>query len=915
MPNFELHADYDKDGVVSLSASEYGQRRHPSGAILIPNLDIENRRLTARPVSGPLPRLDFENNRRVRVDDDRYLLVIKVIQIPAGVSQVYLRCSAFVASRIEIFTDRGQALSRRPGFNDHFRLPAFNRIGQYPFKIIVKNIPGGVFDRHNSLSRRYIANRSDESRFELCIISYSTAGRATIYDDGRFSIAPFLLMDTILPVRKLYISTLPENTATVQEVRGLTSQWRVPLIEVANRQTHDVWHQDQYQHSFIQGAQQNLQELILHLPRMRNNTFSFSSRQPNLASFVNHYFPSDDVGIYTDLWRRQFAVNARNGQSYFVRFTDTNLLNDHLELVTSLYTKINEYGYAADINWHTINFFSWYERRAHLSTSIQTLRNTINRTASRRGSHLSRSRATTMMNYINRKHREINRYSRFSAPAGLSVLIDGQWAPIDRNTVEDLFKKIDAIHSSSNYGGNIESSPPVAGAQLGKIILGNKTNQAGEEFVDRDILKVFAFQRKQPIVEIDTTWLDVGHVDEVISVIPIRPGDSQFCFFNASPRVAMTLCQKAIDKYIAGLPPNHVLRTRPQRFYRTTLDSRIMSSGTSPVTRLFRGHAWLQGENMDVPQAYSNIARQYQGITSRNPFPQNNNASNLGINPEPGERKYPSDLSVLDLLTAEKDDLNQSCNRFIDSNFVQSVRTKIGREFSGKRIFEIPVLFDRIQSVSQWRANPEDFKATALSPDMANLQYVNGKLLIPRPYGPRMNFQDAIEIVQETLRDHAMREVMPRVSRALIARHRLDRGVYWVEKYDPVEWVENGVTYRFGGLRNRNDVIELFKDSFPGATARELERQIILPNAGNFNRAGVLRRPISQFRITDQMADLFELITVAISETAQVEPHFVDTWFYHVRYGQVHCGTNALRETRSAARLPKFWRVPDARLR
>ena len=54
-------------------------------------------------------------------------------------------------------------------------------------------------------------------------------------------------------------------------------------------------------------------------------------------------------------------------------------------------------------------------------------------------------------------------------------------------------------------------------------------------------------------------------------------------------------------------------------------------------------------------------------------------------------------------------------------------------------------------TTSDWNANREEYKVSAFSPDMANLQYVNGHLLIPRPYGPRMLTADAIQIVRETL--------------------------------------------------------------------------------------------------------------------------------------------------------------------
>ncbi len=908
MPNFELHADYDKDGIVSMSAQEYSLRSSRYGAILVPNLDIENRRLPTRPSAGPLRNRDFINNRSIRNDDDRYNIIIKVTQPLQANTDIFLRCSRFVAERIILFDAQGHVVARRPGFNDCFILPQLNQAGNYHFKIIVRSIPGGAFDRITTLSLNYTAGRVNESLFNLEIVSFGRGARMVIHDIGKFSIAPFLLMDSILPVKKLYITRSDWNTATLTEVRALSRAWGIPLIEVPSRMTdHDIWHQDQYQHSFIQGAQNNTQELILHLPRMRMNTFSFSARQQNLASFVNNYFASDDIGLFTELWTRNFEVQSTTGRTELLNFLETNNLINNLELVDDLLDLINDWGDEASAAWQEISYTSWYDRRVNLRRCIQRLVTTMN--ASLR---MRRSRVRNIRDTIDQKEIEINRYSRYTIGAGLSININNTWVPLSRATTTSLFAKIDQLHDSANYGGNIESTPPITGAPLGKIIIGNITRPNGAEFVDRDLLKILAFQRKQPIVEINTTWLRVGHVDEVISVVPVMPGDTHFSFFNASPRVAMTLLQKAATKYISGLPANHILQTRPERFYRTTLDSRLMMAGNHPVTRMFRGHAWYQDESIeDLPKAFVHLAFEYQGINAHNGIPLADNASNIGINIENGRGLYPADISVLDMMHAEKDRNNQSCNQFIDRTFVQNVRNQINGQFTGKKIFEIPVLFDRVRSTQAWGRNHDSFQVSSISPDMANLQYVNGKLLIPRPYGPRMRYQDAIEIIRETLREFNMPETVARVSRNLIARYQLNRGIYWVEKCNPISWNVNGTRFTYGGIKNQADVIQLFKDSFPGATPRQLQQHIINPNSRSFNGAGILRQNINRFVIVDEMVDLFELFTIAVCEQANVQPHFVDTWYYHVLEGQVHCGTNVLRDTRRAHRLPKFWNTPD----
>lgn len=54
------------------------------------------------------------------------------------------------------------------------------------------------------------------------------------------------------------------------------------------------------------------------------------------------------------------------------------------------------------------------------------------------------------------------------------------------------------------------------------------------------------------------------------------------------------------------------------------------------------------------------------------------------------------------------------------------------------------------------------------------------------------------------------------------------------------------------------------------------------------------------------MVDLFELWMVEIADERGVRIHFVDTWFYHLRDGQAHCGTNVLRSTAPGGRPPAY---------
>ncbi len=919
MPNFELHADYNRDGIINLNSAEYNLRNQLPGAILIPNLDIERRRLSSRPSAGPLPALDFTRFQSLQIDDDSYNLVIKVIQPLPSAQTCYLRCHRIFQARINIYDTAGHRLTTRPGFDNYFVLPPLDQTREYRFIINIKTIPGGLFDRTSSVNTNFNNRYIDESRFLLALVSISSIGVDMVHDTGQFTIAPFLLMDSNLPVRKLYISNASWNTPTTTEVRDTVRPWSLPLIEVPVSLTdNDVWHQDQFQHAYLQGAGQNMQELIVHLPRMRTNNFSFQSRSRNLASFVNNYFPSDDIGIFTEFWNRNFEVRTVSGSPFLLNFRDTKELNANLYEVINLINKINTEASGLSRTWVKYIVTNWYDCRLDILDLINRYARFVDRLIASRPSPVTQAVGSRMIRRIRNRYTIINRTSRIILGRGIEIIIGTSRGILDRTNINKIFAKYTQIHSSSNYGGNIESTPPVANAPLGKIIIGSTTLRNGSEFMDPDLLKLFSYQRKQPIIEINTTWLRVGHVDEVVSIIPVRPASTNFSVFNASPRIALLLLQNIATLYISGLPANHPLRTTRNRFFRNTLDSRITMSGNHPVTRMFRGHAWEQNDNTsDLPKIFIQLALAYQGITVIGDQPAAGNASNIGLVPDEDDVLYPADISVLDALYAEEDDNNLSCNEFIDRTFVAPIRNQLQRDLPGKNIYQIPVLFDRVHTTSDWNANREEYKVSAFSPDMANLQYVNGHLLIPRPYGPRMLTADAIQIVRETLISVGLSSAARRIGQTLIARYALHRGIYWVEKCEQLELTDDrgNVIGRYGGIKTQDDVIELFKDSFPSATPAQLRQQIINPNIRNFSRARILRNRVNRFVIIDQMIDIFELYTSAICEEAQVTPHFIDTWSYHVGEGQIHCGTNVLRNTRARTGLPDFWNVRDHRFR
>jgi hypothetical protein len=95
-----------------------------------------------------------------------------------------------------------------------------------------------------------------------------------------------------------------------------------------------------------------------------------------------------------------------------------------------------------------------------------------------------------------------------------------------------------------NSGGNIECTPPFTkgGKKFpwGRIYFG--PGRLADRF-DAEVKEIFKKQLVQDPIEIDTSFLTVGHVDEIISFVP-APGDKGFKLVLASPELAFDILNK-----------------------------------------------------------------------------------------------------------------------------------------------------------------------------------------------------------------------------------------------------------------------------------------------------------------------------------------------------------------------------------
>lgn len=118
---------------------------------------------------------------------------------------------------------------------------------------------------------------------------------------------------------------------------------------------------------------------------------------------------------------------------------------------------------------------------------------------------------------------------------GASVMGDAQWrrdfllgaAPVARDIGHYRMPRPTGW-DSGDYGGNIEMLPPTTNHPLGRICYGSRISDFKRQF--------FESQEVQPPFEVDTEWLAVGHVDEMISFWKGAP----LTVILASPRLAYT---------------------------------------------------------------------------------------------------------------------------------------------------------------------------------------------------------------------------------------------------------------------------------------------------------------------------------------------------------------------------------------
>jgi hypothetical protein len=420
-----------------------------------------------------------------------------------------------------------------------------------------------------------------------------------------------------------------------------------------------------------------------------------------------------------------------------------------------------------------------------------------------------------------------------------------------------------------DFGGNLEVSPPIpdktegikegaAGpevkahrrAPFGKIILGDSKDRPCQPEFRRFLIG----QKVQPVLPLDTSWLAVGHVDEFMTFI----------------------------------------RSQDARGFKVPFASiRAMNA--------------LVREILTVDRATTIHAGCYEKV-------------------EPRKFEYAEAIlsEFFDNLLIENNLLSVEKVRPIQ------FRVQAGLNLNEEDILPIPMLFKTVTDP----IDPDKTQFVANTVGTVNMLVVDNVLLVPRPFGPRMTPEDAEKVLKKTFESlfgkkapeirlpspndmhfwvrpgeslHAVAMYFARPNVPPVAATGVRRQI--IERLK--EWSRNN----FDPSDPAADLTDLGPEVIEAV--RKMRRAILDANIGSGVTPAVggilenLDAKTGRFdewmrlRIPVDTVDVMEGYLKSVLEPTGNLVHFVSAFeSLHEQMGEVHCGTNAIRQNPEAD--PKF---------
>ena len=893
MSQYELHADYDRDGRVAADKNEYALRDRTPGAEVTPNVDRDDRALPAKVADNPKPTLDWELQTKLAQDNEPARLIVRAVQPIGPDTQLFLRATGHLREHVRLSDRFGRGIAME-GYSD-FRLALAGPQEEF----LVETDVFGATPLAGS-----VEGVKEPRAIRLTLIANERGKEPVRLDTGTFTLPQLMVLDDLAPAERLYIALVAndDNLPSILEVEAAGQKAGVAVLRIPLEVNYDdAWVQDQFQLAWCRTVK-GPRRFILHLPRSRSNV-AWVGISINLAPFVAKHFPSKDLGLIEDFWRRTFRITDVGGAAHWMNLEESQYA--YLEMGRGLKVRLTLLQMGAEL----ISKLGLGEKSAEAKElkafqgdvsvlegfgQVRPLQRFVSKLLGKAIEKASDSQRKATLE--ERKRRLGERVSaalgglRMPRPGVLEIPAGPQKkVEIDDAEATRLYDRLEVAHDSTNFGGNIECSPPLPKYLNGKVVVGNASVESGGA-VDSDLLNFLIGQESQEVVEIDTSWLKVAHVDEVMSFVPHKSGAAGFAIIRGSSGLGIALIREALRAYRSELSVNDPHQPPLPKLP----EVRETVRGTHPVTMMLRGRHWTHlhpkeaFEPLEPPLMFQQLSEWHDLVISpmeRDERYQPGPLKATDLEKE-GVRRYPAHMSVL-----EFDFIESGANDEIETNFLTPLEEELTTKFQGVPVLRVPLLFDEPGRSQNADGQLElNFRRSVGSflPDAANLQVLGYTVLIPRQYGPRMMPEHAAEVVGAVLAEQWPEFKAPKLNARWFASRGLDKSICWLREESDRQ-LAHGVTKIAGW----------FKDGFPkGTEIKEVARRIQAANPGSIRADGKLREGWQRLVIPENTVDLFEACIAAVLDQSGIQVEWVDSWHYHVHGGEIHCGTNVLRRVR-----------------
>lgn len=938
-----IYADFNRDGVLRRNTAELQAASHRPGAIIVPNFDADSS------ASGMLQQgiapVDRDSGQRGPSEND--LTEMQVLCLPGAVAAM-LSIRENDVSLIRVYDASGAVVLGEGSVNhDNFlhyitaspapqvffieaiRLPGYPDTEDYP-------LFGAVYFTLQSLDSNGLPLGNAEHAF--------------------FTTAPFLLMNNSDEALVMYMCETSGNETSlrdvyeafgiawsggtsggVQRLQGSRISCTLTIVpESENR--GDKWMQDQFEVGYFRGPSHDL-PAILHLPRLRND-FQLLRTGANLGSWIANYFNRPNMALLQHLWQPDLVVYNASGQITHISPYAASEIQFLLQRLREAYVFLRRAELFARLGEDILLAGEERNQLADSGVMLWALQQRAQSTLASQGNPnpgedveayghaLDGLQAALQQRWdMIRNDFELQPYPlpptgpthiiiktqsaghlRFVAQTQGEVIrsySSVDFSPVNNTPIEqigELDSRLESLVGSHNYGGNIEVTPSSAAYPFGQIYVGSP------ELANPKLWAFLANQGYQPIIRADTSWLIVGHIDEILSFAPAQRGGrgGSFVALHASPDLALTILLEARSLFLQGLPAGQRMALDfDETRHHFTYAHRNTERGTHPVTRMLRGKTWLQVGVMDgtptisPPMLYQEMLTHYRLMVRAHGTPHIDYNADIAF--------FDAALSIREFLFFGYEQNSAVSRDFLDprsdAEWVQEeiLDSEAEREQNppvplaeilennlppGITIIPLPVLFDNPFFTGQ---------TIAYLPNMVNMQYVGRHTLVPRPYGPRMKPADAALILRNVL--PASLQSYPEIS--YFTRNELHKTWHWATHIPNIPIFEDDLLHiarmfadGFPMDMEEEEIMRRIRRANPGAFRTET---VVLDTGARYQRAMLREEPI-KLHIPENTVDLFEAYTyIVLKEMCGLTVHFIDSWNYHITLGEIHCGTNVVR--------------------